>query len=337
MTINRAWLNQIQEEIIEPDMPIVDPHHHFWRTGNWGRYLLDDLWADTNDGPGDTSHNIIKTVFIECGAEYLTSGPQHMRPVGETIFVEEIATAARSQPEQAQIAGIVNFADMTRGEAVEEVLVAQLEAGNGLFRGIRHHASRDDSDDVPNSRINPPADLYDRATFRAGLKKLGEMELTFEAWLYHPQLPQLIALAQAVPETTIILNHLGGVLGIGPYAGKRDEIFVTWQESIRQLSQCENVVVKLGGLAQGVNGYGWETRDLPPTSDELAEAQRPWHLHALECFGANRCMFESNYPVEAMSVSYHVWWNTCKKIAAGLSNAEKWALFVGTATRVYQI
>ncbi|MBV7338940.1 amidohydrolase family protein [Chloroflexi bacterium TSY] len=338
MTMRREWLEQVTEEIIEPDRPIVDPHHHFWRQGSYGRYLLDDLWRDTGSG-----HRVLRTVFVECAAEYRIDGPTTLRPVGETEFVAELAAASRQgTDEQAQVCGIVGHADLTLGEAVEEVLLAHIEAGriregDSLFRGIRHQASWDASDEVPNSRIDPPPDLYDQPAFRQGVSQLGELGLTFDAWCYHPQLPQLIEVAHAVPETTMILNHLGGPLGIGPYADRRDEIFPIWKESISKLSQCDNVVVKLGGIAMERNGYGWQHQEKPPTSVELAEEQRPWHLTAIELFGPERCMFESNYPVEAISASYHVLWNTFKRVASEFNDAEKDLLFGGTAERMYRL
>ncbi|MEZ4869025.1 MAG: amidohydrolase family protein [Caldilineaceae bacterium] len=333
MTIRRDWLDQIQEEIIEPDYPLVDPHHHFWRTGRFGRYMLEELWRDTSSG-----HRIERTVFIECAAEYRTDGPVHLRPVGETEFVAELAAAsAQNHTGQARVAGIVGFADLTLGDAVEEVLNAHIVAGQGLFRGIRHQGTWHASAEVPNSRINPPPDLFEQPAYQAGLRRLGAMGLSFESWNYHTQLPQVMGLAKAAPATTIVLNHLGGPIGIGPYAGRCAEVFTEWQKSIQELSQYPNVVVKLGGIAMEVNGYGWHERALPPTSAELVAAQRPWHLHAIDCFGPDRCMFESNYPVEGISVPYHVLWNTFKLIAADFSPTEKAALLGGTATRVYRL
>ena len=327
------WLAQITEDIIDPDRPIVDPHHHFWHDNprrGYG-YLLEDLWADTSSG-----HNIVQTVFVECGADYREDGSEEMRAVGETPFVADLA-ARSAAGEGASVAAIVGHANIALGADVKPVLEAHIDAGNGLFRGIRHHASWDASPDVPNSRIEPPPHLYVSEGFQQGVRQLGEMGLSFDAWCYHPQIPEVVALAKACPETTIILNHLGGVIGIGPYAGRREEIFETWKESHSALGECSNVYGKLGGLAQGVNGAGWEDRELPPTSDEIADHQRAYYLHAIEVLGPDRCMFESNFPVEKESVSYHVLWNAFKKIAADFTDGEKDDLFRGSAVRAYRL
>ena len=259
-----------------------------------------------------------------------------MRPVGETEFVADLA--ARSAKGTGAIVGaIVGHANLSLGADVRPVLEAHMDAGQALFRGIRHHGSWDESLDVPNSRINPPPHLFLSEDFQEGVRALGKMELSFDAWCYHPQLPEVVALAKACPETTLILNHLGGVIGIGPYSGKRDEIFEQWKQDYATLGECPNVFGKLGGLAQGVNGRAWEKKDLPPTSDEIDEDQRPYYLHAIECLGPDRCMFESNFPVEKESVSYHVLYNAFKKIAANFSDAEKDDLFQRTAARAYRL
>ncbi len=332
MFVRPEWLSQITEEIIDPDRPIVDPHHHFWNDGppRGYPYLLDHLWEDTNSG-----HNIQQTVFVECGAEYRDYQGK-MAPVGETKFVVELAEESRGDG-RATVAGIVGHADLSVGSDVRAVLRAHVEAGKGLFRGIRHHGSWDASPDVPNSRIDPPPNLFLDADFQAGVRTLGDMGLSFDAWCYHPQIPEVVKLARACPETTIILNHLGGVLGIGPYASRRVEVFEEWSMSYTALSDCPNVYGKIGGLAQGVNGREWEDRDLPPTSDEIAEDQRSYYLHAISCLGVDRCMFESNFPVEKASVSYHVLYNAFKKIAADFSEDEKDALFRRTASKVYRL
>ena len=324
------WLSQVEEEIIDPKRAIVDPHHHLWRQGRWGRYLLDDLWADTGSG-----HWVERTVFVECSAEYLQEGAEELRPVGETEFVAQVAAQAEQGPQgAARIRGIVGFADLMLGADVEKVLQAHLEVGAGLFRGIRHAASWDAS---PELKTDRPPHLYLEAKFREGFACLGRLGLSFDAWNFHPQIPELAELARAFPDTTIILDHFGGPLGIGPYSGKRDEVFEEWKKNIEELSLCPNVVVKLGGLAQSINGFGWHERERPPSSDEIVEANRPYYLHAIEKFGPDRCMFESNFSVEKLSVSYHVLWNAFKKIVAEFSEAEKEALFSGTAARVYRL
>ena len=330
-----AWLESSpEEEVLEPELPICDPHHHLWdRDGN--RYMLEELHADTGSG-----HRVVSTVFVECMSGYRQEGPEELRPVGETAFVLEAAEAssrAAADGEAAQIAGIVSFADLTLGERVRPVLEAHVEAGGGRFRGIRHAAGWDASEEVRNSHTNPPQGLLSDAQFRRGFACLGEMGLTFDAWLYHTQIPELTSLARAQPGVTIVLDHFGGPLGIGPYAGQRQHIFDTWQSGISELARCPNVTVKLGGLAMPINGFGWHKRDAPPSSAELAQATAPYYRHCIDAFGPERCMFESNFPVDKVSCSYRVLWNSFKRIAADFSADDKAMLFHDTAAHVYRL
>lgn len=327
---SQEWLDQVVEAIFEPDRPIIDPHHHLWQRGGFD-YVLADLWADTESG-----HNIAKTVFVECGASYRESGPEHMRPLGETDFVVAIAEDS-AKGDGAEIAGIVGRADLRLGDSVEEVLSAHEEAGHGRFRGIRHsaaHATHPDALSIPG---RAPAGLYADKNFREGVKALGQLGYTFDAWHYHYQNAEFADLAASAPGTTMILDHFGGVLGVGPYEGKREEIFEQWKQDIALIAERENVVAKIGGLAMPDNGFGWNLRDTPATSDELVEAHKRYYLHTIECFGPGRCMFESNFPVDKRSISYPVLWNALKKIAAEFSEDEKQAMFYGTAERVYRL
>ncbi|MCG8590319.1 MAG: amidohydrolase family protein [Proteobacteria bacterium] len=328
---SEEWLAQVQEEIVDPEREIVDPHHHLWKQAWGGTYLLPDLWADTGAG-----HNVVQTVFVECRASYRSDGPEHLRVVGETEFVADVARASESEG-GATIAGIVSHADLLLGDAVREVLEAHTAAGDGRFRGIRHagaHAEHPEALMIPG---RAPERLYEDPSFREGLRVLGQAGLTYDTWHYHYQNRALAELARAVPETTIVLDHFGTPLGVGPYAGRRAEIFEDWKKSIAEVAACPNVVAKLGGLAMPDNGFGWSERDTPPTSDEFAEAQRPYYLHAIECFGPERCMFESNFPIDRLSLSYAVLYNGLKKIVADFSEAEKDEMFAGTARRVYRL
>jgi predicted TIM-barrel fold metal-dependent hydrolase len=326
------WLGQVTEPILDPALPLCDPHHHLWdHPGH--RYLLDDLLADTGSG-----HNVVATVFVECLSMYRADGPPEMRPVGETEFVNGIAamSASGGHGPTRVAAGIVGFADLTLGDRVGAVLDAHM-AASPRFRGIRHAAGWDASDAVRSSHTNPPPGLLLDVAFRRGFAALAARGLTFDAWLYHPQLPELTDLAKAFPDTTIVLDHLGGPLGIGPYAGRRAEIFECWKGAIRALADCPNVVAKLGGLVMPINGFGFHKRDRPPTSMELVDATRDWYLYAIERFRVERSMFESNFPVDKASASYPVLWNSFKRIAASFTAAEKRALFHDTATRVYRL
>jgi predicted TIM-barrel fold metal-dependent hydrolase len=323
------WLAQVEEEILEPDRCIVDPHHHFWKQSNWGRYLLDDLWTDTSAG-----HRVEKTVFLECGAEYLEDGAEPLRPTGETQFVEGFASAsADGPPDAARVSGIVGHADLRLGAAVEEVLLAHLSASPERFRGVRHGANWDadisGTDDDPRLYLDPG--------FREGFAKLAPLKLSFDAVLFHPQIPQVADLARAFPNTTIILNHLGVPIRTGAYAAHLDQVMSEWRTHIDELSRCENVFIKVGGLGMPVNGFAWHERDVPPGSEELASAYRPWCLQAIEAFGPRRCMFESNFPVDKVSSSYVVLWNAFKRIAEDFSEDDKEALCRGSATRAYRL
>jgi L-fuconolactonase len=331
--INIAWLNQVREPIVDASQRIVDPHHHLWRRGNIGDYTLDELWVDTGSG-----HNVEKTVFVECGAGYRTDGPEHLRCIGETEFVAGIAQAsAKGGPGKAVIAGIVAHADLTQGRPLEDVLRAHADAGHGLFRGIRHAGARDPHPEDLTIAGRAPEGLYARKDFRDGVKTLGRLGLSYDTWHYHHQNAAFAELARAVPETTIVLDHFGTPLGVGRYRDQREAIFAAWKKDIAEIAKCPNVVAKLGGLAMPDNGFGWHERAKPPTSDEFVAAQKRYYLHAIECFGPSRCMFESNFPVDKWSISYHVLWNGLKKIIADFSPDEKDAICYGTAARIYRL
>jgi L-fuconolactonase len=329
--IRQEWLDRRVEEILAPDLPIVDPHHHLWDRPGW-RYLLDELLADLNSG-----HNIVATVFLQCRAMHRAGGPEPLRPVGETEFVNGVAAMSASGgfgPTRV-CAGIVGHADLTLGAPVREVLEAHLRAGGDRFRGIRHSNAWDAS--VPRPTNAPRPDLLAEADFRAGFAQLAPLGLSFDAWLYHPQIPELTALARAFPDTPIVLNHVGGPLGLGAYAGRRAEMIAAWSASIRDLATCPNVSVKLGGLGMPLTGLGFHEQAEPPSSERLAEASRPYFETCIAAFGTDRCMFESNFPVDKESFSYAVYWNACKRLTQGASATEKAALFSGSAARFYRI
>ena len=335
----QGWLDQISEEIIDQDIEIVDPHHHLWpgppRTEGAkaeNRYLLEDLWKDTESG-----HKISKTVFVECGQGYFESGSDAMKPVGETKFVYEVAEEAKLDKSKAQIEGIVGHADMMLGSSAREVLEAHLEEGKGRFKGIRHGASWDESEEIRNSHSNPIRHIYLNDTFQKGIEQLDALNLTLDAWNYHKQIKELTDLAKCFPNLKIVQNHFGGPLGIGPYKSKREEVFSEWKDSISELSERENVYIKIGGLAMPINGWGWHKRELPATSEELVENHEKYYLHSIKSFGVKRCMFESNFPVDKRSISYAVLWNGFKKVVRDFSTEEKEYLFFKTAADFYSL
>jgi L-fuconolactonase len=327
------------EEVLEPELPICDPHHHLWdRHGD--RYLLHELLADTGQADAQgRRHDVRSTVYVECASMYRSDGPEALRPVGETEFVNGMAAMSASGgygPTRA-CAGIVGLADLGLGATVRPVLEAHLAAARGRFRGIRHAAGWHASAQIRNSHTEPIEHLLLDAHFREGFAQLAPLGLSFDAWLYHPQITELTDLARAFPDTTIVLDHVGGPLGIGPYAGQADAVYADWKRDIDELARCPNVVVKLGGLAMPINGFGWHKREPRPGSQQLADATARYVLHTIERFGPQRCMFESNFPVDKVSCSYLVLWNSFKRLAAGFSPSEKAALFHDTAARVYRL
>ncbi len=328
-----AWIDQVTEEPLEPALPICDPHHHLWLDkGHTGwPYTLDDLLADTGAG-----HNVVKTVYLECGSEFRTDGPRHMRPVGETEFVAEAAeqSAAKAKTHGgAEIAGIMATADLSLGREVEEVLLAHEEAGRGRFRGVRYITAQDPH---PPLAMRSSAAMDDPA-YLDGVRTVGAMGYTYDAMVYHPQLPELATVARACPDTLMVIDHLGGFLGTGPYKDRRDEILETWKQSMTELAACPNTYLKVGGIGMPMMGFRWDKQDVPPNSEELAE---PWAgplQWVIEQFGPDRCMFESNFPVDKRGAGYVVLWNAFKRIAADYSDDEKRLLFHDTAATAYRL
>ncbi|MCH9670973.1 MAG: amidohydrolase family protein [Gammaproteobacteria bacterium] len=326
----KAWIAQVAEDALEPELPICDPHHHLWLDlGHTGwPYTLDDLHTDTERG-----HNVRQTVYVECRAEYRADGPEHLRPIGETEFVVELAEqSARSG--KAEVAGIVGHANLALGaDVVEDVLRAHEAAGRGRFRGIRYITAQDDH---PPLSMGNSADMDD-PTYLGAVAKLGDLGYSYDAMVYHPQLPTLERVARACPQTNIIINHLGGFLGTGPYKDRRDESMQAWRDGLSRLAACPNTFLKVGGIGMPMMGHRWDKQAVPPNSEQLAT---PW-IEPVEFvigeFGANRCMFESNYPVDMRGAGYVVLWNAFKRIAANYSATEKAYLFHDTAATAYRL
>jgi len=334
LPVRQDWLDRRREEIIEPDLPIVDPHHHLVDRPETGRYLLPELLADIATG-----HNITATVYLEWLSMYRAQGAAERRPVGEIEFANGVAAMAASGTygKPRVCAGIVGYADLALGAPVETVLEAMIAAGGGRFRGIRFITASHPDQAAWGSAIIRPAGLLMAPKVREGFARLAPLGLSFDAWMYHTQLSELVDLARAFPATPIVLDHVGGAIGLGPYAGKRDEVFAEWSGRIRELAQCPNVHIKLGGLGMRMFGFDMHNGELPPSSEELAAAWRPYIETCIAAFGSERAMFESNFPVDKGSCSYTALWNAFKRIAAGYSAAEKAALFAGTASNFYKL
>jgi predicted TIM-barrel fold metal-dependent hydrolase len=327
------WLAQRKEDIIDPARPIVDPHHHLWDRGGQ-RYLIEEMVDDIGSG-----HNIVATVYVDCRSMYRAHGPEAFRPVGEVEFANGVAamSASGGYGPAAICAGIVSHVNLLLGEAARGVLEAEIAAGNGRFRGIRHSSPWDADPEVAGIYAMRPKGLLLDAAFRKGFACLAPLNLSFDAWLFHPQIDELTDLARAFPDTKIVLDHCGGPIGLGNYANRRDEIFKGWKASILDIAKCPNVVVKLGGLAMRLLGYDFHERPMPPSSEQVAAAWRPYIETCIEAFGPARCMFESNFPPDKGQCSYQVIFNAFKRIAADYSETENTALFSGTATDFYRL
>jgi predicted TIM-barrel fold metal-dependent hydrolase len=327
------WLALRQEEVIDPKRPIVDPHHHLWDRGGL-RYMIEEMVSDIASG-----HNIIATVYVEARSMYRAGGPEALRPVGEVEFANGAAamSASGGYGPAAICAGIVGHVSLLLGEAARPVLEAEIAAGGGRFRGIRHSSAWDADPGVGHMYATRPKGLLLDPTFRKGFACLAPLGLSFDAWLFHPQIGELTDLARAFPDTRIVLDHCGGPVGLGRFADRREETFTGWKASIHEAAKCPNVVVKLGGLAMRLLGYDFHERAMPPSSEDVAAAWRPYMETCIEAFGPQRCMFESNFPPDKGQCSYQVIFNAFKRIAAQYSETEKTALFSKTATDVYRL
>ena len=331
------WHALTEEPTLEPDIPICDPHHHFWDRRPeripYQNYLLPELYEDLNSG-----HNVVSTVFVEANAMYRPNGLEEMMPVGEVEFVQGLAAAADTGlygPAKAA-ASIVGHANLHLGDAVEPVLEALQAASPQRFRGIRHGLTYDDHPDIGNNRWNRKEQLGEER-FRVGARVLARMGFSFDAWMYFHQLPELVSFAQAIPELPIILNHIGGVLGTGPYANLQEDVIPVWKKNLAEVAKCPNVVVKLGGIGQPRTGYDWSAREKPIGSDELSGLMAPLMNYAIDQFGPDRGMIESNFPPDKVGHSYNILYNAFKRLTKDYSASERNDMFRGTAERVYRV
>lgn len=332
MVSEKDWLGLVVEEVVDPEQMICDAHHHLWDYPD-SPYLLPEFLEDVGDG-----HRVVSTVFMECGSMYRAAGEPHLAPVGETEFVQGVAamSASGNYGETQVASGIVGFADLSLGRSVREVLDAHMVASPNRFRGIRHATSWHAHPDIRRAHTKPTEELSRTDKFREGFEVLGELDLSFDAWCYFEQIPELVDLAKAFPDITLIVDHFAGPLGVGPYEDL-DEVFNRWQQMMEPFSTLDNVHFKLGGINMKVNGFGWHKQPMPPTSDALVDATERYYHHCIDQFGADRCMFESNFPVDKVSCSYRVLFNAFKKIAADCSASDRQKLFHDTAARVYRL
>jgi len=332
--IREDWLAQRREDPIDPALPIIDPHHHLWdRPGS--RYLFDELERDIDTG----GHDVRATVYLQCGSMHRADGDKKFAPVGETEFVNGVAamSASNTYGPARLCAGIVGYADLLLGPGVDEVLEAHLRAGGERFKGVRYCTVWDADRSIQSTPWNIPEGILLDAKFRAGFARLKRYGLSFDAWLYHPQIRELTSLARAFPDTVIVLDHIGAPLGIGAYAGRREEVLADWRRAIGELAACPNTRVKLGGMGMHMFGFAFHQQPVPPSSEQLAKAWRPFFETCVEAFGPQRAMFESNFPVDKRFYGYGIMWNAFKRLSVSLSADEKAELFFRTAQRTYRL
>jgi predicted TIM-barrel fold metal-dependent hydrolase len=327
------WLALHDEEVLDPALPIVDAHHHVWDAPR-PRYMFDELREDVASG-----HNVLATVYVDCRSMYRCDGPLELRSIGEVEFANGVAaqSASGNYGTTRLCAGIVGNASLPQGRSAQSVLEMLIRAGGERFKGVRQVSAWDADPAVTKPVPGRPAGLLADRKFRDGFACLGPLGLSFDAFLFQPQIPELTDLARAYPDTSVVIDHAGTPLGVGSYAGRSDELFAAWKSSMAELARCDNVCVKLGGLGMAVAGFDFHLRSRPPDSRQLSDAWRPHIETCIELFGVSRCMFESNFPPDKGTCSYVVLWNAFKRIAAGASEAEKAELFWRSAARFYRL
>jgi predicted TIM-barrel fold metal-dependent hydrolase len=356
--VSGATETQACEPILDPDLPIIDAHHHLWyhpeATAGEGpapgdnevgpllqnyrrhpRYLFDELLADATSG-----HAVRATVYVEVHSMYRRKGPPALRSVGEVEFANGVAAMSASGAfgDVELCAGIVGGADLRLGDVVSDVLEAHIVAGGGRYRGVRAGNTAYDAK-LPRlmELMHSAPEILSDASFRDGFARLAPLGLSCDLFLFESQLPEIVGLAQRFPETQIILNHVGMPVGLGCYAGGHAERFPVWRESLRQAARCPNIALKVGGLGNAMCGFPSLGSPDAVGSAELAEQWRPYVETSIEAFGVDRCMFESNFPVDGVTARYPVVWNAFKRIVRSASAAEKAALFFGTAAKIYRL
>lgn len=330
LPVREDWLAKGKETAIEPALPIIDAHHHFYERPGWN-YKADEYLADTASG-----HNIVASVYMQALTRYRHDGDEALRPVGETEYVRQVADHY-AEAKTKVASGIVSYANLLLGKDVSRVLAAHREAGGARVKGIRHLTSWDADKSLANPLSAVPQGLLLDKRYREGYAELAKYGMSYDAWLFFPQLPELFDLAKAHPEVPVIIDHCGGVVRIGAYAGQRDEVFTTWRKHIRELSRLPNVYIKLGGLGMRINGFDFEKLNVSPSSKLLADTWKPWIDTCIEAFGPNRAMFEGNFPVDKGSYSYVNCWNAFKLLTQEMSADERKALLFGTANQAYRL
>src|SRR5690349_20004065 len=333
LPVRPEWLVLRDEPVLEPALAIVDAHHHLWDRQT-GRYLADEFGRDLASG-----HRVVSTVYVQCRSMLRHDGREAMKPLGEVEFATGVAAVFASGA-YGQAGGgeaSVGGADLAVGAVLEAVLEAMQQVSGGRLRGIRNPLAWHASPEVSSSPVTPPRDQMTNPAFRQGVRALGRFGLSLDAWVYHTQLDDLYELARAAQDVTVVIDHFGGPLGVGPHAGQRAAVLAEWKQKLARLASLPNTRIKLGGAGMNVFGFDFATRALPPSSEQLAAAWRPYFDVCVELFGVDRCMFESNFPVDKGMFSYGVLWNAFKRLASAMSADDKTALFSRTAATTYRL
>ena len=337
LPVRQEWLDQHIEDAILPDLPIIDPHHHLWDAG-FGRYYVEELLKDIKS----SGHNVESTVYIMSSSNtkiYAKDGPEEFRPLSEIKFATDEAKRADLIPNNhvKVNASIVGSVDLTFGKKLKPVLEKAINISEGRLKGIRMLLASHQDPRINSGAVRSDLGLMLHPNFIDGAKCIQNADLSLDFWIYHTQLYEMEQIARALPDLTIILNHVGGPIHLGEYEGKQALTHREWRSAMMRLAKIPNINVKLGGLGMAVNGAKFHENNNPPNSTQLSNIWKPWIYETLDMFGFDRCMFESNFPVDKGSCSYGVLWNAFKILAKDMSEDEKNKLFKQNASRIYKI
>ena len=337
LDVRPSWLNKLKEKPILPNLNIIDPHHHLWDVG-FGRYYVEELLEDINT----SGHNIKATVYIMSSSNteiYLKNGPEEFKPLSEIEFAtNEGKRADLIKNNKVKVnASIVGSLDLTYGNKLKPVIEKGLEISEGRLKGIRMLLAAHPDPRIKSGAVKSDLSLMSHPKFIEGARCLQDAGLSLDFWIYHTQLGEMEKIARTLPELSIILNHIGGPIHLGEYEGKQALTHREWRTAMMRLSRLPNIKVKLGGLGMEVNGAKFHLNQDPPNSSELANIWKPWIYETINMFGIDKCMFESNFPVDKGSCSYGSLWNAFKIISEKMSDNEKNKLFYENAAKIYKI
>ena len=337
LPVRQEWLDQHIEDPISPNIPIIDPHHHLWDVG-FGRYYIEELLEDINS----SGHNILSTVYIMSSSNtkiYSKDGLEEFKPLKEIEFATSEGKRADLIPNnKVKVnASIVGSVDLTYGNKLQPVLEKAVNISEGRLKGIRMLLASHIDPRISSGAVKSDLGLMLHPNFIEGAKCIQNANLSLDFWIYHTQLNEMEKIARSLPDLTIILNHIGGPIHLGEYEGKQAATHREWRSAMMRLSRIPNINVKLGGLGMAVNGAKFHNNKFPPNSVQLSDVWKPWIYETIDMFGFDRCMFESNFPVDKGSCSYGALWNAFKILAKDMSDDEINKLFSKNAAKIYKI